>query len=72
MLRNVRAVMQTTIEGGQWMDNSTKAAALLKLESMRLHVGYPEERIDDEEWIMEDYLNVREQGPHKPAYKKSF
>lgn len=66
MLRNIRTAMKMAIENIDWMDNATKAAALLKLADMRQHVGYPEEHVDDEDWIMNDYLNVS--GPQRESY----
>ncbi len=50
--------MKINLEEIQWMDNSTKSSALFKLSNMFEHVGYPDDQIDDQDWLGNDYLNV--------------
>ena len=47
MVANIRSELMTMLDDIDWLDAETKSEALLKAEKMRLHVGYPEELLDD-------------------------
>lgn len=42
----VRLAMADAFEKAEWMDTTTRAAALEKLEAMRVEIGYPDEPMD--------------------------
>lgn len=42
MIKNIRAVMREDIQELDWMDETTKKAALAKLDTVKEKIGYPE------------------------------
>ena len=47
IVANIRSELMTMLDDIDWLDAETKSQALLKAEKLRLHVGYPEELLDD-------------------------
>ena len=54
MINNIKDELKDTLMNVPWMDETTRNAALLKLENMKAHIGYPDELMDDKN-IMDYY-----------------
>lgn len=51
MIKNIKREFEENLNGIEWMDEETKAAAKLKLEKMNYQVGFAEELLDDAKLI---------------------
>uniref|UniRef100_A0A1A9X1W5 Neprilysin, neutral endopeptidase 2 n=1 Tax=Glossina brevipalpis TaxID=37001 RepID=A0A1A9X1W5_9MUSC len=47
MVMNIRNVFHKILEEVDWMDDSTRKEAIKKVESMSVHIGYPDELLDN-------------------------
>ena len=62
LVSNLKAALKKRIENLEWMSKTTKTAALAKLESMKVKIGYPDKWDDYSKLVIErdSYLeNVR-------------
>lgn len=57
MVRNIRIEFEHILNDVRWMDEETRAAALLKLAAMVAHIGYPDE-LGDDRTLSEYYRNL--------------
>ena len=46
LVGNIRAALRARVEGLEWMDGPTRAAALRKLDMLGVKIGYPDKWID--------------------------
>jgi neprilysin len=53
MVENFRLAFENILQTVEWMDAITRERALHKLETMILHIGYPDELLDDKK--LEEY-----------------
>ena len=55
MVNVIKGEFEETLKKVSWMDETTRAAALLKIKKMDAHIGFPDELFDDKE--LTDYHN---------------
>lgn len=58
MVQDIREEFKKILEELDWMDETTKKAALEKAASMSTHIAYPDELLDNKK-LEEFYENVR-------------
>ena len=51
MVNAIREEFEEILEKVSWMDETTRAAALSKVKKIKVHIGYPDELIDDQNLI---------------------
>lgn len=57
MVDNIKEEYDEILQNVDWMDDETRATALLKLKSIVSHIGYPDELMDDKK-LIEYYKDV--------------
>ncbi|KAL9887927.1 M13 family metallopeptidase neprilysin 2 isoform 1-T1 [Glossina fuscipes fuscipes] len=68
MVMSIRNVFHKILEEVDWMDEGTRKEAIKKVESMAVHIGYPDELLDDNK--LAEYYEKYEIEPDK--YFESF
>ena len=58
LVDNLKAAMRDRITSNQWMDDSTRAEALRKLDKMAFKIGYPDS------WRDYEALDIQQGAPH--------
>ena len=58
MVNAIRAEFEEILQKVSWMDEKTRAAALVKAKKMETHIAYPDELMDDKK-LSEYYKNVQ-------------
>ncbi|XP_045542231.1 neprilysin-2 isoform X1 [Papilio machaon] len=48
MVKDIREQFRRTLEEVEWMDDTTRRAALAKADAMAAHIAYPDEMLNDE------------------------
>lgn len=61
MVNSIKDEFEAILKTVQWMDSSTRAAALSKVKTMVTHIGYPDELMNDEKLVdFYKHINVDE------------
>lgn len=55
MAKSIHEEFTKTLQGVSWMDDKSKAAAIVKANAMNFDIGYPDELVDD--YTLEEYYN---------------
>ncbi|XP_055373967.1 neprilysin-2 [Condylostylus longicornis] len=63
MVNGIRQVFKKILQEVAWMDESTRTSALIKLEKMTTHIGYPNELMDDSK--IENYYKELDIDPQR-------
>lgn len=57
MVNDIRQEFESILKEVSWMDETTRAAALSKAKTLSVHIGYPDELVQDDK-VEEYYRNL--------------